>query len=78
MTGIKLVIVILQVISAFILSLVVLIQSGKRSGLSGAIAGAADTFMAKGKARTIDGKLAKSTKYFAIVFVVLTIVANML
>ena len=78
MTGIKLVIAIFQIISALALTLIVLFQSGKRSGLSGAIAGAADSFMAKNKARTLDGKLAKGTKYVAIVFIVLTIVMNIL
>ena len=78
MTGIKLVIAIFQIISALALTLIVLFQSGKRSGLSGAIEGAADSFMAKNNARTLDGKLAIGTKYVAIVFIVLTIVMNIL
>ena len=78
MTGIKLAVAIFQILSALALTLVVLVQSGKRSGLSGAIAGAADTFLVKNKARTLDAKLAKGTKYVAIVFIVLTIVMNML
>jgi len=53
-------------------------QSGKRSGLSGAIAGAADTYLTKNKARTLDAKLAKMTKWIAIIFVVLTLVLNMI
>jgi len=42
--------------------------------LSGAIAGVADTFMAKNRAKTWDAKLAKMTKWVAIVFMVLTLV----
>lgn len=76
MTGIKLAVVIVQVIVSLFMCLIVLFQSGKRSGLSGAIAGAADTFMVRNKARTLDGKLAKATKYVAIAFVALTIVVN--
>ncbi len=69
---------ILQLISGLAVTVVVLFQSGKRSGLSGAIAGGADTFMTKTKAKTWDAKLAKMTKWFAIAFVVLTLVLNLI
>ena len=69
---------ILQVISGIAVMLVVLMQSGKSAGLSGAISGGADTFMSKGKAKTWDAKLAKATKWFALVFVVLTLVLNII
>lgn len=68
---------ILQLISGIAVTLVVLFQSGKRSGLSGAIAGGADTFMSKAKAKTWDAKLAKMTKWFAIAFVLLTLILNL-
>ena len=42
---------ILQLLSALAVTVIVLFQSGKRSGLSGAIAGGADTFLSKGKAK---------------------------
>lgn len=51
---------ILQLLSALAVTVIVLFQSGKRSGLSGAIAGGADTFLSKGKAKTLDAKLAKA------------------
>ena len=57
---------------------VVLLQSGKSAGLSGAIAGVADTFMAKNRAKTWDAKLAKLTKWVAIGFVVITFVMCLL
>ena len=69
---------ILHLLSCLFLIIVVLFQSGKRSGLSGAIAGGADTFMTKAKAKTWDAKLAKMTKWVAIVFVVLTLVLNLI
>lgn len=72
------VLTILQLISGLAVTLVVLFQSGKRSGLSGAIAGGADTFMTKAKAKTWDAKLAKMTKWFAIAFVVLTLALNLI
>ncbi|MDY5564013.1 MAG: preprotein translocase subunit SecG, partial [Candidatus Limivicinus sp.] len=52
---------------------IVLMQSGKSAGLSGAISGGAETFMSKGKAKTLDAKLAKATKWFALAFVLLTL-----
>lgn len=64
---------ILQLLSAFTVTVIVLFQSGKRSGLSGAIAGGADTFLSKGKAKTMDAKLAKATKWVGLAFVVLTL-----
>ncbi len=68
-----LVLTILQLLSAVAVTVIVLTQSGKRSGLSGAIAGGADTFLSKGKAKTMDAKLAKATKWVGLAFVVLTL-----
>ena len=69
---------ILQLLSGLAVTTIVLMQSGKSAGLSGAIAGGADTFLAKGKAKTFDAKLAKATKWIALVFVVLTLALNLI
>ena len=69
-------ITILQLIAALILILIVLFQSGKSQGLSGAIGGVADSFLAKSKAKSLDAKLAKATKWVGAVFIVLTLVIN--
>lgn len=69
----KLVITILQILSSLFLIAVVLLQSGKRAGLSGSIAGAADTFLAKNKASGLDAKLSKATTWVAVGFIVLTL-----
>ena len=69
---------ILHLLSCLFLIVVVLFQSGKRSGLSGAIAGGADTFMTKTKAKTWDARLAKMTKWVAIVFVLMTLALNLI
>ena len=68
----ELFITILQLICGLIVIGIVLFQSGKSAGLSGAIGGVADSFLAKNKARTIDAKLARATKWFGAVFLVLT------
>ena len=67
---------ILQLIVALALILIVLFQSGKSEGLSGSIGGIADSYMAKSKARSLDAKLAKSTKWLGAVFVVLTLILH--
>ena len=62
---------ILQLLCGLAVILAVLFQSGKSAGLSGTIGGVADTFMAKGKAKTFDAKLAKATKWIGAVFIAL-------
>ena len=74
----ELFITILQLIVGIALTLAVLVQSGKSAGLSGAIGGMADTFMARGKAKTFDAKLAKATKWIGAAFVLLTLVLNII
>ena len=78
MEVIRLICTILQVATSLFLIAVVLLQSGKRSGLSGAISGAADTFLTKNKARTWDARLAKMTKWVAASFIVLTLSLHIL
>lgn len=69
----------IQLISGLFLTAVILLQSGKRSGLSGAISGGADTFMAsKGGSKKLDAKLSKMTKWVALAFVVLTLILNLI
>ena len=67
----QLILSIVDVAAAIFLIAVVLLQSG-------AIAGVADTFMAKNRAKTWDAKLAKLTKWVAIGFVVITFVMCLL
>ena len=73
MSAIEIVWTVLQLLSGLAVTLIVLMQSGKSSGLSGVIAGGAETFMSKGKAKTLDAKLAKMTKWFGLAFVLLTL-----
>ena len=50
----KLALTIIQLVCCLAVVAVVLLQSGKSAGLSGAISGVADTFLAKNKSRTVD------------------------
>ena len=61
--------IIIHVIISIVLILVVLMQHGKQQGLSGAIAGGAETFFGKNKGRTIDAVLKKVTAVVAVLFV---------
>ena len=70
---VKIVITVLEVIFSIGLIAVILLQSGKEAGLSGAISGSADTYMGKGKSGTLDQKLASWTKWIALVWIVLTL-----
>lgn len=57
---------------------IVLLQSGKSAGLSGSIAGGAETFFGKNKGRTIDALLSKYTAFAAIAFLVTSVVLQLL
>ena len=70
----KLVLTVIQVLCGLVLVAVVMLQSGKSAGLSGAIAGGVDTFLSKNKAKTWDSKLAKMTKWVAVAFMVLPLI----
>ena len=69
----NMVLTVIQVLLSLALVAIVMLQSGKSAGLSGAISGAADTFLSKNNAKTVDAKLAKATKWVAILWVVLTL-----
>ncbi len=78
MKPLEIVIGVAVIIVSLIIIAVVLLQQGRRAGINGAISGGADTFLSKNKARTVDASLARWTKYIAILFFVLAIVANII
>lgn len=78
MTGLQYALAIISIIVALVIIVLVLLQESKQQGLSGAIAGAADSFFGKNKGRTMEAKLAKFTKVFAALFFVLALVSSLL
>lgn len=62
--------IIIHTIISIALIVVVLMQHGKQQGLSGAIAGGAETFFGKNKGRTIDAMLKKVTAVVAALFII--------
>ena len=67
----EIILVVLEVIASLALILVVLFQSGKESGLSGALTGKNDTYLSK--IGGLDKKLASATKWIAAAWGVLTL-----
>lgn len=66
------------IVISIVLVIIVLMQQSKSQGLSGAIAGGAETFFGKNKGRTIEAKLEKITKILCTVFIILTLGTTLL
>lgn len=72
MTVWEIVIGAILIVFSLIIIAVVLLQEGRQANL-GAISGAADSFLDKGRARSVDAFLARWTKWLAIAFFVLVL-----
>ncbi|HIZ20924.1 MAG TPA: preprotein translocase subunit SecG [Firmicutes bacterium] len=77
MTAFEIIIGIILIAFSLLIIAVVLLQEGRQANL-GAIQGAADTFLEKGRARTWDARLAKWTKVIAVTFFVLVFVGMLI
>ena len=77
MTVFEIIIGVVLIVFSLLIIAVVLLQEGRQANL-GAIQGAADTFLEKGRARTWDARLAKWTKVIAITFFVLVFVGMLI
>ena len=72
----KIVLYIVFVIDCIALSAIIHLQEGKSAGL-GTIGGVADSYWGQNKGRSMEGALVKSTKFLAILFLVLSVVLNL-
>ncbi|MBQ6851917.1 MAG: preprotein translocase subunit SecG [Oscillospiraceae bacterium] len=77
MDALRIVLIVLEVIASLALILVVLVQSGKEAGLSGAISGNSETYMSK-TGGSLDKKLASWTKWIALVWILLTLALSLI
>ena len=75
---VKTILIVLEVIASVALIAVVLIQSGKEAGLSGAIAGNSDSYINKSKSGGLDKKLASATKWIALAWILLTLALSVI
>ncbi len=67
------VLVVLEALCSIALIVVILLQSGKEAGLSRALTGSSDSYLNKNKKGSLDQILASSTKWIALVWIVLTL-----
>ena len=72
----RIVLTIIFVIDCIALAAIILLQEGKSAGL-GTISGVADTYWGQNKGRSMEGALVKSTKFLAILFMILAVVLNL-
>ena len=78
MEALKIVLIVLEVIASLALILIVLFQSGKEAGLSGALGGKADTYLSKTNGGNLDKMLASATKWVALAWIVITLVLSLI
>ena len=74
---VKTILIVLEAIASLALIVVVLLQSGKEAGLSGALTGASESYLSKNKKGNMEQVLASSTKWIAIAWVLLTLVLSL-
>ena len=77
MSAIEIILGALLLIASIVLIIVIILQEGNQQGI-GVVSGGADTFFSKNKARSYDAFLARATKWFAIGFVVVVLVLNII
>ena len=74
----KTILIVLETICSIALIGVVLLQSGKEAGLSGALTGASETYLAKNRKNgNLDQILASSTKWIALAWIFLTLALSL-
>lgn len=74
---VRLILTVLEVIAGLIMVIVILLQSGKEAGLSGAISGNSDSYANK-NGMSKDKKLAKATKWVAVAWLLLTLALSLI
>lgn len=69
----KIALIVLDILISVALIVVVLLQSGKEAGLGAISGGNNESYMSKNKRASLDKKLAASTKWLALAFVLVTL-----
>lgn len=75
MATLKTVLTIVFIIISIALTVIVLMQEGKQTGL-GAVAGSSETYWSKNKGRSMEGVLVKITRVLVVLFLVIAAVLN--
>ena len=74
----RVIVIVLEVISGVALTVIILLQSGKEAGLSGALSGNSDSYMSRNGKGNLDKALAKATKWVALAFLALTLLLSII
>lgn len=67
----------IQIVSAAVIMISILMQPSKMDGFQNIISGTTDTFFSKNKSKTRESKLVRVTAVFSIIFAVSVIMQNM-
>lgn len=76
--NLRVVVTTIHIILSIVLIAVVLLQSGKSAGLSGSIAGGAETFFGKNEGRKVEAVLAKWTSIAAVAFIITSVALTLI
>ena len=77
MAVIETILIVLQFLCSLAVILVIMFQSGKEAGLSGALSGNSDSYLSK-NGGSLDKKLAASTKWIAGLWLFLTLMLSLI
>ena len=78
MSVIRVILTVIYILLGVAISIVILMQEGKSNGLGSAIGGMADSYWSKNKGRSMEGALEHFTRYGAIIFMLITLILNVL
>ena len=78
MSALEIILIVLEAIASIAMIVVVLLQSGKEAGLSGALSGSSDSYLSKNKSSGLDHMLATSTKWIALAWILLTLILSLI
>ncbi|MGN0976613.1 MAG: preprotein translocase subunit SecG [Faecousia sp.] len=73
----EIVLIVLEAICSLALIVIILLQSGKESGLSGALSGTSNSYLSKNKNGGLEHILATSTKWVALAWILLTLALSL-
>ena len=74
----EIVLTVVEVLLSIALIVVVLLQSGKEAGLSGALSGSNDNYLSKSKKKNLDQVLSSATKWVAGAWIVVTLLLSLI
>ena len=78
MTVIKIILAVILVIDCIAMMVIVLKQEGKHAGLGAIAGGMSETYVSRNQGRTPEGRLVRYTKIMAAIFLVVSLILNII